>query len=183
MATRLGVKLTSTDFNSRDYYTNIRKALVAGYFMQARLISAQCLIKQRIPRPHLLSSFHEPTLGCSFCCMLACILVDWLHVTIALLCKISEKSVAKLAGPPVCTSDRHQILACLFHQGPPGILVHPQPAWLGEIRLSTECISFLQVAHMERTGHYLTVKDNQMVQLHPSTCLDHKPEWYVSFKF
>ena len=34
MATRLGVKLTSTDFNSRDYYTNIRKALVAGYFMQ-----------------------------------------------------------------------------------------------------------------------------------------------------
>jgi pre-mRNA-splicing factor ATP-dependent RNA helicase DHX15/PRP43 len=30
---------------------------------------------------------------------------------------------------------------------------------------------------MERTGHYLTVKDNQMVHLHPSTCLDHKPEW------
>lgn len=37
----------------------------------------------------------------------------------------------------------------------------------------------LQVAHLERTGHYLTVKDNQMVYLHPSTCLDHKPEWYV----
>lgn len=35
----------------------------------------------------------------------------------------------------------------------------------------------LQVAHLERTGHYLTVKDNQMVYLHPSTCLDHKPEW------
>ena len=34
-----------------------------------------------------------------------------------------------------------------------------------------------QVAHLERTGHYLTVKDNQMVHLHPSTCLDHKPEW------
>ena len=38
----------------------------------------------------------------------------------------------------------------------------------------------LQVAHLERTGHYLTVKDNQMVYLHPSTCLDHKPEWYVA---
>ncbi|KAK9866336.1 hypothetical protein WJX84_010224 [Apatococcus fuscideae] len=73
VATRLGIKLTSTDFNSRDYYTNIRKALVAGYFMQ--------------------------------------------------------------------------------------------------------------VAHMERTGHYLTVKDNQMVQLHPSTCLDHKPEWALYQEF
>ena len=39
----------------------------------------------------------------------------------------------------------------------------------------------LQVAHLERTGHYLTVKDNQMVYLHPSTCLDHKPEWYVCY--
>ncbi|KAG8235870.1 hypothetical protein J437_LFUL016477 [Ladona fulva] len=37
---------------------------------------------------------------------------------------------------------------------------------------------FMQVAHLERTGHYLTIKDNQVVQLHPSTCLDHKPEWY-----
>ena len=35
----------------------------------------------------------------------------------------------------------------------------------------------LQVAHLERTGHYLTVKDNQMVYLHPSTCLSHQPEW------
>lgn len=34
ICTRLGVKLVSTDFNSRDYYNNIRKALVAGYFMQ-----------------------------------------------------------------------------------------------------------------------------------------------------
>ena len=36
---------------------------------------------------------------------------------------------------------------------------------------------FMQVAHLEKTGHYLTVKDNQMVHLHPSTCLDNKPEW------
>ncbi len=35
----------------------------------------------------------------------------------------------------------------------------------------------LQVAHLERSGHYLTVKDNQSVHLHPSTCLDHQPEW------
>jgi pre-mRNA-splicing factor ATP-dependent RNA helicase DHX15/PRP43 len=36
---------------------------------------------------------------------------------------------------------------------------------------------FMQVAHLERTGHYLTVKDNQVVALHPSTVLQHKPEW------
>ena len=41
----------------------------------------------------------------------------------------------------------------------------------------------IQVAHLERTGHYLTVKDNQVVQLHPSTCLDHKPEWVLYNEF
>ncbi|KAL6783682.1 hypothetical protein ACKKBF_B05425 [Auxenochlorella protothecoides x Auxenochlorella symbiontica] len=70
---RLGVNMVSTDFNSRDYYTNIRKAMLAGYFMQ--------------------------------------------------------------------------------------------------------------VAHVERTGHYLTVKDNQNVYLHPSTCLQTKPEWVLYQEF
>lgn len=42
---------------------------------------------------------------------------------------------------------------------------------------------FMQVAHLERTGHYLTIKDNQIVQLHPSTCLDHKPEWVLYNEF
>ncbi|XP_026333641.1 putative pre-mRNA-splicing factor ATP-dependent RNA helicase PRP1, partial [Hyposmocoma kahamanoa] len=42
---------------------------------------------------------------------------------------------------------------------------------------------FMQVAHLERTGHYLTVKDNQTVQLHPSTCLDHKPDWVIYNEF
>ncbi len=41
----------------------------------------------------------------------------------------------------------------------------------------------LQIAHLERTGHYLSVKDNQVVQLHPSTCLDHKPEWVLYNEF
>ena len=39
------------------------------------------------------------------------------------------------------------------------------------------------MAHLERTGHYLTIKDNQIVQLHPSTCLDHKPEWVLYNEF
>jgi pre-mRNA-splicing factor ATP-dependent RNA helicase DHX15/PRP43 len=41
----------------------------------------------------------------------------------------------------------------------------------------------MQIAHLERSGHYLTIKDNQVVQLHPSTCLDHKPEWVLYNEF
>ena len=41
----------------------------------------------------------------------------------------------------------------------------------------------VQVAHLERTGHYLTVKDNQIVHLHPSCCLENKPEWVVYQEF
>ena len=37
ICTRMGVQLVSTDFASKEYYSNIRKAMVAGYFMQARL--------------------------------------------------------------------------------------------------------------------------------------------------
>lgn len=40
-----------------------------------------------------------------------------------------------------------------------------------------------QVAHLERSGHYLTVKDNQVVFLHPSTCLDEKAEWVLYNEF
>lgn len=42
---------------------------------------------------------------------------------------------------------------------------------------------FMQVAHLQRSGHYLTVKDNQTVALHPSTVLDHKPEWVLYHEY
>jgi len=42
---------------------------------------------------------------------------------------------------------------------------------------------FMRVGHLERNGSYLTIKDNQMVTLHPSTVLDHKPEWVVYDEF
>ncbi|XP_039061339.1 probable pre-mRNA-splicing factor ATP-dependent RNA helicase DEAH2 [Hibiscus syriacus] len=35
------------------------------------------------------------------------------------------------------------------------------------------------MAHLQRTGQYLTVKNNQEVHLHPSSCLEHKPEWVI----
>jgi pre-mRNA-splicing factor ATP-dependent RNA helicase DHX15/PRP43 len=42
---------------------------------------------------------------------------------------------------------------------------------------------FMQVAHLERSGHYLTTKDNQVVSLHPSATLKHQPEWVVYNEF
>eukprot|EP00953_Heterococcus_sp_UTEX-ZZ885_P038285 19656-Heterococcus_DN1.PRE.1 len=43
--------------------------------------------------------------------------------------------------------------------------------------------SFEQVAHRERSDHYLTVKDNQVVGIHPSSALDSKPEWVIFEEF
>ena len=37
----------------------------------------------------------------------------------------------------------------------------------------------VQVAHKEKNGHFMTVKDNQIVLLHPSSCLPDKPEWVL----
>lgn len=42
---------------------------------------------------------------------------------------------------------------------------------------------FQQVAHLEKSGHYLTLKDNQVVAVHPSSVLDHKPEWLIYNEF
>ncbi|KAJ0396847.1 hypothetical protein P43SY_001794 [Pythium insidiosum] len=43
---------------------------------------------------------------------------------------------------------------------------------------------FMQVAHKASAGpHYVTVKDNQVVHLHPSCVLDDKPEWVVYNEF
>lgn len=33
----------------------------------------------------------------------------------------------------------------------------------------------MQVAHLQKQGHYLTAKDNQVVAIHPSSVLDNKP--------
>jgi len=40
---------------------------------------------------------------------------------------------------------------------------------------------FMQVAHLEdeKSYAYLTVRDDQCVSLHPSACLQHRPEWVL----
>lgn len=42
---------------------------------------------------------------------------------------------------------------------------------------------FMQVAHLERAEHYLTVKDNQVVSIHPSSVLEKKPPWVLFEEF
>jgi pre-mRNA-splicing factor ATP-dependent RNA helicase DHX15/PRP43 len=45
-----------------------------------------------------------------------------------------------------------------------------------------KCLSagmFMQVAHLQKQGHYLTAKDNQVVAIHPSSVIDNKPAWIL----
>jgi len=41
---RLALRRTSTEFTSRDYYINIRKALLSGFFMQVGGTSGRSLV-------------------------------------------------------------------------------------------------------------------------------------------
>ena len=137
ICTRLGIQLVSTDFNSKDYYSNIRKAMVAGYFMQARA------------RPRLFQ-----TETCSRAA---------LRLRVALFPPILHAGPARDVQPECGRNCKPRF--------DPGVFQCLTPAGRHSMVVSA------QVAHLERTGQYLTVKDNQMVYLHPSTCLDHKPEW------
>ncbi|PCH34705.1 nucleoside triphosphate hydrolase protein [Wolfiporia cocos MD-104 SS10] len=52
------------------------------------------------------------------------------------------------------------------------------------VRQALVCGFFMQVAHREgEKGAYLTVKDNQVVNLHPSCGLDNQPEWVIFNEF
>jgi pre-mRNA-splicing factor ATP-dependent RNA helicase DHX15/PRP43 len=41
----------------------------------------------------------------------------------------------------------------------------------------------MQAAHKEKAGHYLTLKDDQVVMIHPSTSIDSKPQWVMYNEF
>ena len=58
-----------------------------------------------------------------------------------------------------------------------------KPAYYTNIRKALTAGFFMQVGHLEPTGHYLTVKDNQVVNVHPSTVLERKPEWLIYHEF
>ncbi|QRV95545.1 Helicase associated domain (HA2) [Ceratobasidium sp. AG-Ba] len=51
------------------------------------------------------------------------------------------------------------------------------------IRQALVCGFFMQVAHKGEKNNYVTVKDNQVVSLHPSCGLDNSPEWVLFNEF
>ncbi|CAM6102911.1 unnamed protein product [Calypogeia fissa] len=85
------------------------------------------------------------------------------------------KSADNVRGQLVRIMSRHNLRMCSTE--------FTSPNYYTNIRKAMLAGYFMQVAHLERTGHYLTVKDNQMVHLHPSTCLDQKPEWVIYNEF
>ncbi|KZO97381.1 P-loop containing nucleoside triphosphate hydrolase protein [Calocera viscosa TUFC12733] len=59
-----------------------------------------------------------------------------------------------------------------------------QKTFYVNIRKALVCGFFMQVAHKEgEKGNYLTVKDNQVVALHPSCGLETQPEWVLFNEF
>ncbi|KAL7495701.1 hypothetical protein ACHAWT_006883 [Skeletonema menzelii] len=51
------------------------------------------------------------------------------------------------------------------------------------IRMALTNAMYMQTAYLQRAGNYLTVKDNQIVYLHPGSSIDSKPQWVVFEEF
>lgn len=51
------------------------------------------------------------------------------------------------------------------------------PTYYVSIRKAITSGFFMQVVHLNCKGEYLTVKEDQVVHIHPSSCLDYEPEW------
>jgi len=55
--------------------------------------------------------------------------------------------------------------------------------WSERLRKCVLYGGFLHLAHQERANHYQTLKEGQVVALHPSTTLLSKPEWVLYFEY
>jgi pre-mRNA-splicing factor ATP-dependent RNA helicase DHX15/PRP43 len=52
-----------------------------------------------------------------------------------------------------------------------------------DIRQALTAGMFMQVAYRQRSGDYLTMKDNQLVHIHPGSVVDNRPEWVIFEEF
>ncbi|TFJ87523.1 hypothetical protein NSK_000874 [Nannochloropsis salina CCMP1776] len=57
------------------------------------------------------------------------------------------------------------------------------PDYYTRIKKALTAGGYMQVAHLQKTGQYLTVKDHQIVSIHPSSVLDMKPPWVLYADF
>ncbi|EER04993.1 ATP-dependent RNA helicase, putative [Perkinsus marinus ATCC 50983] len=58
-------------------------------------------------------------------------------------------------------------------------LARNHPDFTNNIRKCILSGFFMQVAHLQKAGVYLTTREHQVVMLHPSTVIQHKPEWVL----
>lgn len=83
-----------------------------------------------------------------------------------------------------CDNVRDQLSRILRKQGVPLVSTDfTAPDYYTNIRKCIASGFFMQVAHLQKQGHYLTVKDQQVVALHPSSVLDQKPQWALFQEF
>lgn len=81
-------------------------------------------------------------------------------------------------------SVRDQLAKMMKKQGFPLISIDfNSPLYYENIRKCLTAGLFMQVAHLQKQGHYLTVKDHQVVALHPSTSIDSKPQFVLFQEF
>uniref|UniRef100_A0A7S0UT96 RNA helicase n=1 Tax=Polytomella parva TaxID=51329 RepID=A0A7S0UT96_9CHLO len=73
----------------------------------------------------------------------------------------------------ICTRQKIELVSTPFGD----------PSYYSNIRKAITSGFFMQVAYLQRTGQYMTVKDNQVVALHPSTGLQSKPQWVLFHEF
>jgi pre-mRNA-splicing factor ATP-dependent RNA helicase DHX15/PRP43 len=52
-----------------------------------------------------------------------------------------------------------------------------------DLRKALTAGMFMQTAYRQRSGEYLTVKDNQLVYIHPSSVVSNRPEWVLFEEF
>lgn len=52
-----------------------------------------------------------------------------------------------------------------------------------DLRKAMTAGMFMQTAYRQRSGEYLTVKDNQLVYIHPSSVVNNRPEWVLYEEF
>ena len=52
-----------------------------------------------------------------------------------------------------------------------------------DVRKALTAGMFMQVAYRQRSGEYLTVKDNQCVSIHPGSVVNNRPEWVIFEEF
>lgn len=63
---RFNLRRTSTEFTSKDYYLNIRKALVAGFFMQVRMTSLEKFVHSQYI---WVNTYHDCLEFMKLCCI------------------------------------------------------------------------------------------------------------------